>query len=106
MLVVPRAGNPDTWDENGGGEASTNAPIRKCNKSPGAHIPDFLCSLVDSANFMRLSSKERRTRCPVECRVQEIRGISLVFREMWDSAALNLQPWIQAMPLRFVLSNL
>ena len=29
---------------------------------------------------------ERRTRGPVQISVQEIRGISLVFREMWDTA--------------------
>jgi hypothetical protein len=36
---------------------------------------------------MRLSLKERRTRGPVQYIVQEIRGISLVFREMWDTTA-------------------
>jgi hypothetical protein len=40
---------------------------------------------VGSAHFMRLSLKERRTRSLVQGRVQEIRGISLVFREMWDT---------------------
>jgi hypothetical protein len=34
---------------------------------------------------------ERRTRGLVRCSVQEIRGISLVFREMWDITALNPQ---------------
>jgi hypothetical protein len=53
------------------------------------HIPDFLGSLAGSANFMRLSFKERRTRRPVRCHVQEIRGISLVFREMWDSTNVS-----------------
>jgi hypothetical protein len=33
--------------------------------------------------------KERRTRCHVQGRVQEIRGISLVFREMWDTTVLH-----------------
>jgi hypothetical protein len=33
--------------------------------------------------------KERRTRGLVQGCVQEIRGISLVFREMWDTTALN-----------------
>jgi hypothetical protein len=37
---------------------------------------------------MRLSLKERRTRGLVRGSVQEIRGISLVFREMWDTTAL------------------
>ena len=56
------------------------------------HIPDFLCSFVGSLNFMRLSFKESRTRGPVRSCVQEIRGISLVFREMWDTAGLPLKP--------------
>jgi hypothetical protein len=56
------------------------------------HIPDFLCSFVGSLNFMRLSFKERRTRGPVQSCVQEIRGISLVFCEMWDTAGLPLKP--------------
>ena len=53
------------------------------------HTPDFLCSFVGSQNFMRLSLKERRTRGSFESCVQEIRGISLVFREMWDTAGLQ-----------------
>jgi hypothetical protein len=32
---------------------------------------------------------ERRTRGFLEIHGQEIRGISLVFREMWDTTALN-----------------
>jgi hypothetical protein len=32
--------------------------------------------------------KERRTRGPVQCSVQEIRGVSLVFREMWGTRHL------------------
>jgi hypothetical protein len=35
--------------------------------------------------------KERRTRYLAQCCVQEIRGISLVFREMWDTTALDLR---------------
>jgi hypothetical protein len=38
---------------------------------------------------MRLSLKKRRTRGSFQCGVQEIRGISLVFREMWDSTAFH-----------------
>jgi hypothetical protein len=33
--------------------------------------------------------KERRTRGHVQGSVQEIRGISLVFREMWESTTIN-----------------
>jgi hypothetical protein len=36
--------------------------------------------------------KESRTRGRVQSRVQEIRGISLVFREMWGTAALPFKP--------------
>src|SRR5258708_23959748 len=39
---------------------------------------------------MRLSLEERRTRRFVQRSVQEIRGISLVFREMWDTTNLNV----------------
>ena len=55
------------------------------------HTPDLLWSFVGSQNFMRLSIKESRTRGPVQSGVQEIRGISLVFREMWDTAGLPLK---------------
>jgi hypothetical protein len=65
---------------------SIPAPIAGC-----AH-PDFLWSFVGSLNFMRLSLKERRTRGPIQSCVQEIRGISLVFREMRDTAVLALNP--------------
>ena len=34
---------------------------------------------------------ERRTRGRVQGCVQEIRGISLVFREMWDTTAFDLR---------------
>ena len=46
---------------------------------------------MGSAHLTRLSLKERRTRGTVKCSVQEIRGISLVFREMWDTAMLFRQ---------------
>jgi hypothetical protein len=55
------------------------------------HIPDFLWSLVGSTKLYAPFLKERRTRCCVQGRVKEIRGISLVFREMWDTTALDLQ---------------
>jgi hypothetical protein len=55
------------------------------------NTPDFLWSFVSSLNFLRLSLKERRTRGPVQSCVQEIRGISLVFREMWDTTGLPLK---------------
>jgi hypothetical protein len=54
------------------------------------HIPDFLWRLVGSAGSMRLSFKETRTHSLVWRSVQEIRGISLVFREMWGYHRLRL----------------
>jgi HlyD family secretion protein len=53
------------------------------------HTPDFLWSFVGPSNFMRLSLRERRTRGPVQNCVQEMRGISRSFSEMWDSTALS-----------------
>jgi hypothetical protein len=53
------------------------------------HIPDFLSSMIGSANHHAPFLKERRTRSHFGRSVQEIRGISLVFREMWDSTALS-----------------
>jgi hypothetical protein len=82
--VYPQHDDPSDLTRNG---MSSSTPTR--NKSRVPHIPDFLWSLMGLANFMRLSFKERRTRGPVQCCVQEIRGISLVFREMWDTTALN-----------------
>jgi hypothetical protein len=81
----------------------TSAPGHKCGMNallgsiPATsrrvpHIPDFLWSFVGSLNLMRLSLKERRARGPVQSCVLEIRGISLVFREMWDTAGLPLKP--------------
>jgi hypothetical protein len=54
------------------------------------HIPDFLRDLVGSASFMRLSLMKGAHAGPVQGCVQEIRGISLVFCEMWDATALDL----------------
>jgi hypothetical protein len=53
------------------------------------HIPDFLLSSVGSVNFMRLSLKKGAHATVSSTRVPEIRGISLVFREMWDTTNLN-----------------
>ena len=53
---------------------------------PGcAPPPDFLWSLGGLANLMRLYLKKGAHAAFVEGSVQEIRGISLVFREMWDT---------------------
>jgi hypothetical protein len=55
---------------------------------PGAPHPRFP---VESRGFPELPApflNERRTRGPFQSCVQEIRGISLVFREMWDTANL------------------
>jgi hypothetical protein len=53
------------------------------------HTPDFLWNWSGFANFMRLSLKKGAHTASSGGCVQEIRGISLVFREMWDATALN-----------------
>jgi hypothetical protein len=56
----------------------------------GAPHPRFP---VELGGFRALHApflKERRTRGALHCSVQEIRGISLVFREMWDTTNLNV----------------
>jgi hypothetical protein len=78
---------------------SRKRPEKKCahtllssNESPGAPHPRFP---VEFRGFPELHApllKERRTRGPVQSCVQEIRGISLVFCEMWDTADLPLKP--------------
>jgi hypothetical protein len=87
--------------------SSTALTIGLTTKPRVPHTPDFLWSLVGSASFMRLSLEERRTSIPVESRVQEIRGISLVFREMWDTTAHNGQPFkVEDERSRFVVSHI
>ena len=44
------------------------------------HTPDFLCSFLDSLNFLRLSLKKGAHAVPSRSCVQEIWGMSLVFR--------------------------
>jgi hypothetical protein len=46
---------------------------------------------MGSTTFMRLSLMKGAHAAMSKRRVQEIRGISLVFREMWDATALSLQ---------------
>jgi hypothetical protein len=53
-------------------------------------MSDFLWSYAGSIKLYAPFLKERRTRGRVRGCVQEIRGISLVFREMWDTTNLNL----------------
>jgi hypothetical protein len=57
--------------------------------APNPHFPVELSGFSPHAPFL----KERRTRGPVPWSVQEIRGISLVFREMWDTTALDRKPF-------------
>jgi hypothetical protein len=52
------------------------------------HTPDFL----GAEWFRQLHApflKERRTRSHIQCSLQEIRGISLVFGEVWDTTNAN-----------------
>jgi hypothetical protein len=55
----------------------------------GAPHPRFPVRLSGFAELHAPFLKERRTRGLVRCNVQEIRGISLVFCEMWDTTNLN-----------------
>src|ERR1700733_13177523 len=61
----------------------------------------FICGIphprfpVKRRGFRELHApflKERRTCCHVQGSAQEIRGISLVFREIWDTTALDPRP--------------
>jgi hypothetical protein len=52
------------------------------------HIPDFLCSFVGSQNFMRLSLMKGAHAVLSRAAYRKFRGISLVFREMWDTTGL------------------
>jgi len=61
-------------------------------QTPGAPHPRFPVRLSGFDELYAPFLKERRTRGLVRCSVHEIRGISLVFREMWDTTALNPQP--------------
>jgi hypothetical protein len=56
------------------------------------HIPDFLCSFVGSLNFMRLSLKRAAHAVLSSAAYRKFGVISLVFREMWDTAGLALKP--------------
>jgi hypothetical protein len=62
-----------------------------CNKTEGAPHPRFPEKTSGFREPHAPFLKERRTRSPVQGRVQEIRGISLVLREMWDTTAFNLR---------------
>ena len=73
------------------------APSKLLNSIPATnrwvpHTPDFLLSSVDPENLMRLSLTKGAHAALSGARVQEIRGISLVVREMWDTTALDPPP--------------
>jgi hypothetical protein len=61
-------------------------------RSPGAPHPRFPVEFRGFPELYAPFLKERRTRGPFQSCVQEIRGISLVSREMWDTAGLPLNP--------------
>jgi hypothetical protein len=78
------------------GESDNKTLGKIVNKTPGEgantatkprvpHTPDFLWSSMDSVNLMRLSLKKGAHAILSNGSVQEIGGISLVFREMWDT---------------------
>ena len=60
-------------------------------RTRGGPYPRLPVELVGFRGLHAPFLKERRIRSPCLRRVQEIRGISLVFREMWDSTALRLE---------------
>src|SRR6202034_4793424 len=54
-------------------------------RTRGAPYPRFPVELIGFRELHAPFLKERRTSGLVRCCVQEIRGISLVFREMWGA---------------------
>jgi hypothetical protein len=100
----PQQEIPDTWAENDGrsptkpfrpgsyplsSQGANDVPVALLGSIPATN-PDFLWSFVGSLHFMRLSLKERRTRGPVQSRVQEIGAIDgcpilRVLCEGWDT---------------------
>ena len=52
------------------------------------HISDFLQTLVGSVRLMRLSL-QKGAHAVLQRSMQEIRGILLVFREMWDTTDVD-----------------
>jgi hypothetical protein len=56
------------------------------------HTPDFLGSFVGSLHLLRLSLKKGAHVVLARPAYRKFVGISLVFREMWDTAALSLKP--------------
>jgi hypothetical protein len=81
----------------GGDNTATNPRVRVttrpwvglATKPRVPHTPDFLWNSMDSVNLMRLSLKKGAHAILSNGSVQEIRGISLVFREMWDTTNLD-----------------
>jgi hypothetical protein len=55
----------------------------------GAPHPRFPVKCRELRQLHASFLKERRTRGLVQGSVQEIRGTSLVFREIWDTTALD-----------------
>src|ERR1700733_2835514 len=77
-----QAGIPATDPD--GKPDSQFCPSNQSRGAPHLRFPVKFSGLGElNAPFL----KERRTLGPVEHSVQEIRGISLVFREMWDTTA-------------------
>jgi hypothetical protein len=55
------------------------------------HTPDFLCSFVGSLNFLRLSLNKGAHAVLSRAAYRKFWGISLVFREMWDTTGPSLK---------------
>src|SRR5260370_8361610 len=68
---------------------ATNGQSRRAQRTPGAPYPRFPGKFRGSCEPHAPFLKERRTRGSVWGRVQEIRGISLVFLEIWITTDLH-----------------
>ena len=62
-----------------------------CNKCRVPHIPKFPVEFRGFSTLHAALLNESRTRGPLQSCLKEIWGISLVFREMWDTTDLDLE---------------
>jgi hypothetical protein len=91
VLVEPRAENPDTWAENDGAKPPKALENEYPQHIRGCTLPRFPVEPRGPNELYAPFLAERRTRGIIQRSEQEIRGISLVFREMWDTTSINQQ---------------
>jgi len=89
LLTQTSTQEPTRREPDGSHALVVKAEILHLPPRPGAPHPRFPVRLKGFDELHAPFLNERRTRGFVRCSVQEIRGISLVFREMWDTTALN-----------------